>query len=219
MYHERAAEGPRSQAFSSAQKTSLDTASTCKISCSMDRKLDQKLEEPVKKILGSIAVLLALALPGYAQRAGEHAAPAGRAEFGGGHIPAHGPQEHIALPQGHPDQPGHPAVPHVDARTDRWVGHVPARSAVYHLDHPWEHGHFPGVVGAHQIWRLAGGGPSRFWFGGFYFSVAPADIGYCDGWLWDSDDIILYDDPDDPGWYLAYNVRLGTYVHVMYLGA
>ncbi len=123
------------------------------------------------------------------------------------------------LPKGGPSgDHGRPSAPYVDAHTDHWVGHVPNHEA-YHLDHPWEHGRFPGATGPRQIWRLAGGGPSRFWFGGFYFSVAPADAGYCDGWDWNSDDIVLYPDPDDPGWYLAYNSRLGVYVHVMYLGS
>jgi len=191
----------------------------------------------MKRILGSLAVLLLFAVPGFAQeRPSSHPSPSphgtpqkstrstrpapvgpARPPVGGGHIPSHGPQQHIPMQQGKPEATGHPAVPHVDASTDRWVGHVPSKS--YHLDHPWEHGRFPGATGARQVWRLAGGGPDRFWFGGFYFSVAPADLALCDGWLWDSDDVVLYPDPDDPGWYLAYNVRLGTYVHVMYMGS
>lgn len=152
-------------------------------------------------------------------------------EVGGGHIPQHGPvrSTHTApihVQQGgnppapkYSDRQGHPEAPHVHNANDQWVGHNQGRNDQrYHLDHPWEHGHFPGEVGARHVWRIEGGGPDRFWFGGFYFSIAPADIGFVNGWLWNSDDIVLYPDPDDDGYYLAYNPRLGIYVHVLYLG-
>jgi len=140
---------------------------------------------------------------------------------GGGHIPAHSPppmQGHSHAPAGS-DRPDHPTAPHVHPDGDRWIGHTTGRNDPhYHLDHPWEHGHFPGVIGRSHVWRLHGGDYHRFAIGEFFFSVAAFDYAYCNDWLWDSDDIVIYDDPDHVGWYLAYNVRLGTYVHVSYLG-
>jgi hypothetical protein len=168
-----------------------------------------------------------------------------RPAVGGGHIPARGPARTptsaapkqapaaargAAQPQQQPqraqqpvqrtaDRPGHPTAPHVDATTDRWVGHdLGPTDPNLRLDHPWQHGRFSAEIGPQHVWRMRGGSRDRFNVDGFYFQVAPYEYGYTDGWLWDNDDIILYLDPDHDGWYLAYDVRLGTYVHVQYLG-
>ena len=200
----------------------------------------------MKRTLGFIGAFLILSASTLAQdRSREVQRPAapqrGSRDVGGGHIPARGPAP--APPRSAPqapapqaqaapargatggrdprfrDVPTHPDAPHVHANNDRWVGHDSGRNDVhYQVDQPWAHGHFPGAIGRAHAYRLVGGGPQRFWFGNSYFTVAPYDIGFVDDWVWDSDQLVLYDDPDHPGWYLAYNPRTGTYVHVEYLG-
>lgn len=176
----------------------------------------------MKPILSFLALAVVATLPAMAQNhhGGERqSAP---------RPPAHGPAP-VRQEQARPveqnrnfaDHEGHPNAPHVDRDRGRttWVGHDSGRDDVrFRVDHPFEHGRFTGGFGPRYRWHLGGGGPGRFWFNGWAWSVFPGEIGYCDGWFWDRDDIVIYDDPDHVGWYLAYNVRLGTYVHVQYMG-
>jgi hypothetical protein len=89
----------------------------------------------------------------------------------------------------------------------------------YRLGYGFRGGFSHDYIGPRHVWRLEGGGRDRFFFRGFYFRVAAYDYRNADSWYWDRDNVIIYDDPENSGCYLAYNTRLGTYLHVEFDGS
>ncbi len=101
------------------------------------------------------------------------------------------------------DMPDHPDAPHVHGNGE-WVEPLTTSAAM-----------IPGctstirlrAAASLSVSALATSSTSRAatanasWFNGAYFSVAPFDFAYVGDWDWNADPIVIYEDPEDPGWY------------------
>src|SRR5580704_518737 len=141
------------------------------------------------------ATILTAALPARAQR--PSAPPQLPPRANQGHIPppparggASSGSMGERLPNGRMNESQH--VNH-----DQWFGHDIPDDRRFHLDHPFDRGHFPhpGPDFRYNILRVDRD-HHRFWFpGGFYFEVAAWDWPLLLDWCLDcGDDFVVYDD-------------------------
>ncbi|HYL84061.1 MAG TPA: hypothetical protein VE263_07500 [Candidatus Angelobacter sp.] len=186
----------------------------------------------MKNRIALLAASILLAVPVFAQRNEQ------RNEQHGEQRPSHEPNGPRAnqgrIPQPPPKRESRSArpeperkeggrvnsLPHVN--NDHWYGHDRPNDKRYHVDRPFEHGHFE-HFGPTYRYRVERFDRDRhiFWFpGSFSFQIAPWDWAVAADWCWDcpDDDFVVYEDSDHDGWYMLYNVHTGVYVHVQYMG-
>ena len=142
----------------------------------------------------------------------------------GGHVPApppHREDPHAVKEVEHTPDGKVLDRPHVN--NDHWYGHAAVDDKRFHLDHPFAHGHFEhfGPTYRYNVVRVDVHA-HRFWLpGGFFFDIAAWDWAVAANWCWTGcgNIIVVYEDPDHPGWYMIYNTETGAYVHAQYMGA
>ena len=194
----------------------------------MDSQQNVTMKRALRGVLALLALIALTNLLAFTQSRGFGRESFGGAlhgegsTFDGGFISPEGPPVHsgkrsASVIPNFADGNRRPNAPQVQ-RNGQWIGRDSSSDRGFTLDHPSKYGNFPGGFGPRYVFRLKGGDPTRFWFGGYAFSVAPFEREGCAAWLWNSDDIMIYTDHDHNGWYLAYNIRLGTSVHATYIG-
>jgi hypothetical protein len=187
------------------------------------------------RLLAPVALAVAVSIPAFAQRPEEKGGQQRGGEQGQqrdahtpranqGRVPP--PPAKRDNPRAKPEPERHDggrvnSVPHVS--NDHWYGHDSPNDKRYHIDHPFEHGHFE-HFGPSYRYRIDRFDPDhhRFWFpGGFYFQIADWDWSVAADWCWNcnDDDFVVYQDSDHDGWYMLYNVHTGQYIHVQYMGS